>query len=220
MLIQPKANCSYFFRSIPSSLTPLFEGDPYAWEIFSRLSVFFAQVRLGIHLGTISPSAYLIAPEKIFIDSGAVIEPGAYIQGPCFIGAGSVVRHGAYIRGDVVIGHRCVVGHGTELKNAILLDEAHAAHFSYLGDSILGNRVNLGAGVKCANVRLDRKTIMVRVEEQRWNTDRRKLGAMIGDGAQIGCNAVINPGTLIGPNTHCAPLLNIGGWIPESSVLR
>jgi NDP-sugar pyrophosphorylase family protein len=116
----------------------------------------------------------------------------------------------------VVVGDNCIVGHGTELKNVILFPEARAAHFSYLGDSILGHHVNLGAGVKCANVRLDGQVISVRIEGKKICTGRKKLGAIIGNRVQLGCNAVTNPGTLISPDTLCPPLSCLKGWVTAS----
>ncbi len=151
---------------------------------------------------------------------GSVIESGAYIRGPCVIGSNCVVRHGAYIRGNVLTGHGCVIGHDSELKQAILLNHAQAAHFAYVGDSILGNHVNLGAGVKCANFKLDHTTINLRIDDQKIETGLRKFGALIGDRSQIGCNTVTNPGTLIGQDVHCYPCLNIQGFVPSRSMIK
>ncbi len=117
-------------------------------------------------------------------------------------------------------GDHCVIGHCSEIKHAILLNHVQAAHFAYVGDSILGNRVNLGAGAKCANLRLDRKEIDLQLMGQRIPTHMRKLGAMIGDKTQIGCHVVINPGTLIGQEVHCYPCLSIEGFISSGSLIK
>ena len=106
-----------------------------------------------------------------------------------------------------------VIGHDTEVKNALFLEGAHAAHFAYVGDALLGAGVNLGAGVKLANLKLSRKEIFIDGK----STGLKKFGAVIGDGTQIGCNAVLNPGTLIGRHTDISPLANVQGVIPENS---
>ena len=94
--------------------------------------------------------------EAIFIGPGAVVEPGALVKGPSIIGAQTEVRQGAYIRGKCIVGARCVVGHTTEMKSSIMLDGAKAGHFAYIGDSVLGNEANLGAGTKLANLKIER----------------------------------------------------------------
>lgn len=163
---------------------------------------------------TVPQGVILERPELISIGKGTIIEPGAYLQGPCIIGRNCVIRHGAYIRESTICGNHCVIGHGTETKNSILLNYAHATHFTYVGDSILGNWVNLGAGVKCANLRIDRKEVRVLVDGIKVKTGLKKLGAIIGDRAQIGCNTVLNPGTLFGKESIAFPLLNLSGFIP------
>ncbi len=185
------------------------------------LSDYIKSQTLGVLQGTISPSAYLVNPELISIGEGSIVEPGAYIQGPCIIGKHCVVRHGAYIRGNVLTGDNCVIGHDTEVKHSIFLNQAHAAHFAYVGDSILGNGVNLGAGTKCANLKLDQSSITLHgPNNQRVPTHMRKLGAIIGDKSNIGCNVVSNPGTLIGQEVLCYPCLNIDGFIPSRSRIK
>jgi bifunctional UDP-N-acetylglucosamine pyrophosphorylase / glucosamine-1-phosphate N-acetyltransferase len=185
-----------FFKGEP--LPELFAGA--VWEALDRLLPYLESVE-GEIVGNVSTDAFLIHPELIIIGPETVVEPTAYIEGPCIIGKGCKIRHGAYIRSGALIGDGCVVGHATEIKHSILLDGAKASHFNYVGDSILGANVNLGAGVRCANFRLDGKG--VRVEGN--PTGRRKLGAIIGDGASVGCNAVLNPGTLLAPGTQLAP---------------
>jgi len=189
----------------------IFAGCKYPWEALVRLEQYLQSQSLGKIEGDVSASAYLVHPEKISLGKGVVVEPGAYIEGPCIIGAGTVIRHGAYLRGHVIVGEGCIIGHCTELKNAIFLNGASAAHFNYVADSVVGNRVNLGAGSKCANLRLDRRNIRVKVQGALIDTQMKKLGAIIGDGAQIGCNCVLNPGTVLKKNSICLPCLNIGG---------
>jgi UDP-N-acetylglucosamine diphosphorylase / glucose-1-phosphate thymidylyltransferase / UDP-N-acetylgalactosamine diphosphorylase / glucosamine-1-phosphate N-acetyltransferase / galactosamine-1-phosphate N-acetyltransferase len=211
---------SYFFNLGNYAHKELFDEEAFVWLALANIERYLKKTSLGSKLGQISPQAYLINPETITIGEGSVIEPGAYIQGPCIIGKHCVVRHGAYIRGSIITGDRCVIGHDTEIKNTILLDNAHAAHFAYVGDSILGNGINLGAGTKCANLKLDRQQISVLFGEQRIETPFRKFGAIIGDGSQIGCNSVTNPGSLLGKEVLCYPCVNVGGFVPSRSIVK
>jgi len=198
----------------------LFDGCEYPWEALSLLESYLRSLKLGEIQITLPSTVHLVNPELISIGAGTVVEPGAYIQGPCVIGKNCTIRHGAYMRGNVVIGEGCVVGHDTEVKHAIFLNHALAAHFNYVGDSILGNNTNLGAGVKCANLRLDHQPIHVVIQGKRVNTNLHKLGAIVGDGAQVGCNCVINPGTVLGRNTFCFPCLNVSGFVPENGKVK
>jgi len=215
-----RIDSSYFFDLTNFPHASLFSDIDFPWNALQKLDSYLQTVPLGVHEGEISPQAYLIHPELISIGEGSCVEPGAYIQGPCVIGKYCTIRHGAYIRGQVLTGDYCVIGHDTEVKTAIFLNHVHAAHFAYVGDSILGHYVNLGAGTKCANFRLDQGTIHVHYEQQRFATQQRKLGALIGDYSQIGCNTVLNPGTLIGPYVKSYPCLNIGGFVPAHSVVK
>jgi len=150
------------------------------------------------------PGAYLFN-DRILIGPNAIIEPGALVKGPVVIGNNTEIRQGAYVRGDCIIGNRCVVGHTTEMKGSILLDGAKAGHFAYIGDSILGNEVNLGAGTKLANLKMIPGTVMVRSGRDRVDTGRRKIGAILGDRTETGCNSVTSPGTLMGPHSIVYP---------------
>ena len=211
---------SQFFSLDEFAHASLFEGCQYPWQALERLKKYISTLKLGNIQVDVSPSVYLVRPELISIEAGTVIEPGAYIEGPCVIGKNCIIRHCAYIRGDVVIGNSCVIGQGTEVKHSIFFDSASAAHFNYVGDSILGNRVNLGAGVKCANLRLDHQPIHVLINHERIDTRLHKLGAIVGDGAQVGCNCVINPGTILGRHSFCFPCLNVYGFIPENGKVK
>jgi NDP-sugar pyrophosphorylase family protein len=196
------------------------EDTSFVWEALQKLAIYLEKQKLGKIEGVVAKEAYLINPQLISIGKGAVVEPGAYIQGPCIIGPNSIVRHGAYVRGNVITGEGCVIGHDTEIKHSILLDRAAAPHFNYVGDSILGNDSNLGAGVKLSNFRLDHKEVSVLFNGKKIPTGLTKFGAIIGDGVQLGCNVVTNPGTLLGPKVFCFPCLNIGGILPPQKVIR
>lgn len=213
-------NLSYFFNLEAFEHAALFEDIRFPWEALTRMNSYFDGFALGNIAGEVSPNAFLVKPELIYIGPGTVVEPGAYIQGPCIIGSNCIVRHGAYIRGSFITGDRCVIGHDTEVKNSIFLNGVHAAHFAYLGDSVLGNRVNLGAGVKCANLKLDHGIVSVRFQKEKISSGLKKLGAIIGDDSQIGCNTVTNPGILMGQEAHCFPCVNVGGFIPSRSIVK
>jgi len=210
----------YYFDLSSFEHRSLFTDSEYVWLALGNIESYLQNAALGSIKGTISPQAYLIDPELISIGEGSIVEPGAYIKGPCVIGKRCVIRHGAYVRGQVITGDDCVIGHDTEIKNTILLNGVHAAHFAYLGDSILGNKVNLGAGTKCANLKLDHGYISVHWNGQRIKTPFRKFGAIIGDGTQIGCNTVTNPGCLLGQGVLCYPCTNVSGFVPSRSTIK
>ena len=212
---------SYFFDLSTFAHAQLLMTQEAVWTSLARLSSYLNNQTLGDINVDVPHGAYLIDAHLISIGIGTVVEPGAYIKGPCIIGSNCTIRHGAYIRGNVVIGNHCVVGHDTEIKHSIMLDHSHAAHFAYLGDTIVGNRVNLGAGVKCANLTLKNKgSIKISHQGQHIDTGLRKLGAIIGDGSQVGCNAVTNPGTLLGKGVFCDPVINVSGFVPSNSIVK
>ncbi|NLX18259.1 MAG: hypothetical protein GXY53_03125 [Desulfobulbus sp.] len=163
----------------------------------------------------------VILGKHVTIGKGVLIESGAMIKSPTIIGDGSEIRQGAYLRGNCLVGRRCVVGHATEVKHSILLDDAKAGHFAYLGDSILGRNVNLGAGTKCANLRFFPGTVKLRTRDGSVDTGLHKLGAVFGDNVQTGCNSVTSPGTLIGPDSLLMPNTTaLAGVHPRKSVIR
>ena len=142
------------------------------------------------------------------------------IKGPTIIGNNTEIRQGAYIRGDCLIGDRCVVGHTTEVKTSIMLNDAKAGHFAYVGDSILGNHVNLGAGTKLANLKIIDVEMKLRIEGEVYKTGLRKLGAILGDHVETGCNSVTSPGTLLGNGSLVYPCVNVpGAYYPKRSII-
>lgn len=198
----------------------LFKNCSLVWNALDNIADYLKNYPLGLHQGSVSERAYLVNPDQIFIGEGAVIEPGAYVKGPCIIGNYTTVRHGAYVRGHVITGSDCVIGHTTEIKNSILLNKAQAAHFSYVGDSIIGNNVNLGAGAKLANLLFSKKNIHIFMGSEKVLTGRRKLGAILGDDVQLGCNSVTSPGTVISKRSQVCPCINVKGFVSEDQVVR
>ncbi len=155
------------------------------------------------------------------LGKGVFIESGALIKGPAVLGDYTEVRQGAYLRGYCLTGKRCIIGHATEVKHSIFLNDAKAGHFAYLGDSILGNETNLGAGTKFANLRFLPGNVPVRTPNRLLDSGLRKFGAILGDHTQTGCNSVTNPGTLIGPDSLLLPNTTApSGYHPAKSILR
>lgn len=166
----------------------------------------------------------------VHIGKGTIIEPSVYIKGPAIIGEQCEIRHGAFIRGNVIMGNNCVLGHSSEAKNSILLDGAQAPHFAYVGDSIMGNRVNLGAGTRLANMPVfsekdpnigGRPTIRFYFDGQEIDTGLSKIGAILGDDVKTGCNVVTNPGCVVGSRTLIYALTLLRkGYYPSDSVIK
>ena len=156
----------------------------------------------------------------VHIDDSAIIEPGIHIIGPAYIGPNATIRHGAYIREFSWICANSLVGHASETKHSVLLPGAKAPHFNYVGDSILGPNVNLGAGVKLSNLRNDGEEVHTRINGERVATGLRKFGAIIGESCQLGCNAVTNPGVVLGPRCMVLPNVTVTGIHGQDSVIR
>ena len=174
------------------------------------------------------PEATLICAGVTFTDyrvqfgKGILVEPGAMIKGPTMILDNAQVRQAAYIREDCLIGPKAVVGHATEAKHSIFLEDSKAGHFAYIGDSILGNSVNLGAGTKLANLKFASGSVKIAGPQGgKIDTGRRKIGAILGDFVQTGCNSVTNPGVLLGPHSMVAPNSTVKpGFYPSKTIVR
>jgi len=164
--------------------------------------------------GLISQISELCDSDGVFIHPSARIGEYVRIEGPCYVGKNAEIRHAALLRRGSWICEGSVVGHASEIKNSILLPGSKAPHFNYVGDSILGNGVNLGAGTKLSNVRNDRGSVPITNKNgERFDSGLGKLGAMIGDGSQLGCNVVTNPGAIISPGAMISPNETVSGWI-------
>lgn len=164
--------------------------------------------------------AYLVGNE-IEIGKGCLIEEGAYVAGPIILGDMTEIRPHAYLRGEIITGKRCVVGHTSEIKSSILLNDAKAPHFAYVGDSVLGNGVNLGAGTKISNLKITGDEISLNAAGKTINTGLRKFGALIGDNVETGCNSVLNPGVVLGKRCLIYPCVSVRkGIYPDKSLVR
>lgn len=187
----------------------------YPWEALSHLEGWILQ--LGHALST---EEYEQRGTNVWIHKTAHVAPTAAIGGACIIGAKSEIRHGAYIRKNALIGADCVIGNSVEIKNAILFDGVQVPHYNYMGDSILGYRAHMGAGAIASNVKADRTAVVVRDGEVCYPTGLAKLGAMLGDHAEIGCNSVLNPGTIVGRRSVVYPLSSVRGCVDADSIYK
>jgi NDP-sugar pyrophosphorylase family protein len=180
-----------------TSHSAIFERCEYGWDALKKLKSYLAANLKPANHAKIEGQAF-VGP-NVFIGEGTEIEDGAMIKGPAIIGRNCKIRHNAYIREDVIIGDECVIGNSCEFKHSLLFNGAQVPHFNYVGDSILGHRAHLGAGVKISNV---------------------KLGALLGDFTDIGCNAVLNPGTVIGRGSIIYPNVCWRGVLPMNMVAK
>ncbi len=189
------------------------QGFVYPWEALKGIR------ETILALGATLPAEYKEIAPQVWAHESAKIAPTAYLGAPCIIGADTEVRHGAFIRGSALVGERCVVGNSVELKNVILFDNVRVPHYNYVGDSILGYKAHMGAGSITSNVKSD-KTLVVVKGETLIETHLKKMGAMLGDGVEVGCNSVLNPGTVIGKHTNVYPLSCVRGVIPADSIYK
>ena len=171
----------------------LFEAVEKEWLLLERLDHYFSTFNNWKIESPIPESVSVVNSSSIFIGKGVVIEPFSQIIGPCIIQDGVRIGHGALVRPHTILGFNAQIGHASEVKGSIIFPNAKLAHFNYVGDSLIGCSVNMGAGSICANVRLDEGEVRIRGER----TGRKKVGAIIGDGAKIGCQVVLNPGSVI-----------------------
>ena len=196
----------------------LFDGCENAWDALKKLKAYVeSQVRPGAQ-NRANPRV-TIGPE-VFIGEGTVIEDGVTIKGPAIIGKNCEIRHNAYIREHVIVGDNCVVGNSTEVKHSLLFNRAVAPHFNYVGDSILGCKAHLGAGVVLSNFKSLPGNIFIQLEGQPFDTGLRKFGALLGDGSEIGCNSVLNPGSIIGRGSVVYPSVNWRGILPANMIVK
>jgi UDP-N-acetylglucosamine diphosphorylase / glucose-1-phosphate thymidylyltransferase / UDP-N-acetylgalactosamine diphosphorylase / glucosamine-1-phosphate N-acetyltransferase / galactosamine-1-phosphate N-acetyltransferase len=188
-----------------------FEKAPHLWDIREHLMLWLQTLPKQSHWDF--EFVHRKNKNEIFVEKGAIIEPGALIEGPAYIGKEAYVGHNALIKAGSFLAPRSYVGHSSEINRSILLEGAKAPHFNYVGDSVLGQNVNLGAHATLANLRLDNKDISVYFGDQKIATRKRKVGSFIGDKSMIGCGCVLNPGTIISPGSLIPPLSQQKGFV-------
>ncbi len=194
---------------------PLLETTEYPWEALASIGELILRLGQGL-----SAEEYDHPAEDVWIAKDATVFPTAYIKGPCIIGHGTEVRQCAFIRGSALVGEHCVVGNSTELKNVILFDNVQVPHYNYVGDSILGYKAHMGAGAVTSNVKSDKTLVVIHNGDENLETGRKKVGAMLGDGAEVGCNSVLNPGTVIGRGSNVYPTSCVRGVVPANCIYK
>jgi UDP-N-acetylglucosamine diphosphorylase / glucose-1-phosphate thymidylyltransferase / UDP-N-acetylgalactosamine diphosphorylase / glucosamine-1-phosphate N-acetyltransferase / galactosamine-1-phosphate N-acetyltransferase len=217
----PFVKAADFFAQFPSSLAPFaasFPADVAPWEWLKRIGPALAAHKFGAALPKLPAGVQVEG--SVYLHPSVKLPPHATIVGPVWIGAKTEIRPGAFIRGNVIAGEGCVLGNACEFKNCLLMDGVQVPHFSYVGDSILGNGAHFGAGVICSNLRLDQKPVVVQGPDGSHDTGLKKFGAIVGDNAEVGCNAVLNPGTLLGPRSLVMPLVAFSGYLPPATIAK
>lgn len=195
--------------------SPLLETICYPWEALPMIHDFILQ--LG---QTLSSEYFEKIGSDIWIAKTAKVAPTASLNGPLIIDEDAEIRHCAFIRGNAIVGKGAVVGNSTELKNVILFNGVQVPHYNYVGDSILGYKAHMGAGSITSNVKSDKTLVAVKGQDQIYETGLKKMGAILGDHAEIGCNSVLNPGTVIGRNSNVYPTSCVRGIIPNDSIYK
>ncbi len=191
------------------------EKFKYPWEALEGIKDLILKLQKDLSL-----DEYDRVKDDVYIAKDAVVYPNNYIDGPCIIGHKTEVRPGAFIRGSALVGDNCVVGNSTELKNVILFDNVQVPHYNYVGDSILGYKSHMGAGSITSNVKSDKKLVVIKNENEKIPTNRKKVGAMLGDFVEVGCNSVLNPGTVIGRNSNVYPVSCVRGVVPANCIYK
>jgi bifunctional UDP-N-acetylglucosamine pyrophosphorylase/glucosamine-1-phosphate N-acetyltransferase len=167
----------------------------YPWHLLDANEEILKKSEGGIE-GDISENATLT--ETVIVGKNSKILPGSHIEGPVVIGSDCKIGPNCYIRPYTSIGNSCHVGNACEIKNSIIMDGSNVPHQNYVGDSVIGQNCNLGAGTKIANLRLDKKNINTILNGKKLDTNRRKLGVIMGDDVQTGINSAVDVGTIIG----------------------
>lgn len=200
----------------------LFADDEPVWAALGKIEAYLHKLLDSvdgplIH-GSVDPKANIGG--QVYVAADAIVEAFATIQGPAWIGPNTIVRAGAYLRQNVIVGENCVLGNSSEFKNCVLFDNCEVPHFNYVGDSILGYKAHLGAGVICSNVRLDRENVKVKTEDGFADSELRKFGAIVGDRTEVGCNSVLNPGSILGKDCIVYPGCRWSGVLESKKIVK
>ncbi len=210
-----------YFSSLDGfKFAEFFEKTDYVWEPLGLIKPYLDK------LVETEPPSVIPDPERrqvsgpVWIGENTKIEQGAFIKGPAWIGQNCQIRHNAYIREYSIIGDGSVVGNATEVKNSILLGHCEVPHFNYVGDSILGWKAHLGAGVVLSNFKQTSGSVKVTFGGEKIDTRLLKFGAILGDGSTVGCNSVLNPGSFIGSGSILYPNCNWRGYLGKNTILK
>jgi NDP-sugar pyrophosphorylase family protein len=209
------------FFALPPSLAvfaPHFRADAAPWDWLREIAPALAAQPFAEPLPARPPGVQITGP--VYLHPTVRLPHTATIIGPAWIGEGTEIRPGAFIRGNVIVGARCVLGNSCEFKHCLLLDGVQVPHFSYVGDSVLGNGAHLGAGAILSNLRLDQQPVTVRTATGTVDTGLKKFGAILGDRAEVGCNAVLNPGAILGQRALVMPAVSFSGYLPPNTIAK
>lgn len=207
-----------FFDLEQTEHRTVFEHVRLVWEALPKIAPYLKFRLKPEFLGELIGRPFI--SNQVFVGKGTVVEQGAFLKGPAWIGENCQIRAGAYIRENVIVGSGCVIGNSCEIKNSLIFNNAEIPHFNYVGDSILGFKAHIGAGVICSNVRLDRGKISVRLDSETFPTGLRKFGAIVGDRAEVGCNSVLSPGSILGRDCLVYPGVQWRGVLSEGHIAR
>ncbi len=196
-----------------SYLKELFGQCEYPWEMLPKIGEYIKKISKAL------PDGYTEISEGVWVGENVKIYPTATVEAPAIIGKNTEIRPGAYLRGNVITGENCVLGNSSEFKNCILLSGVQAPHYNYVGDSVLGNKAHLGAGTVCSNLKSDGRAVVIHGDCE-YETGLRKVGAILADGADIGCSCVLNPGTVVGKKTSVYPNTALRGVYPPDSIVK
>lgn len=158
--------------------------------------------------------------KELLVGKGTEIDPSVRIEGKAIIGKNCRIKDNVLIRDGCIIGDDVSIGHGCEIKHSVILNNTAIAHFNYVGDSVVGNGVNIGGGAIIANWRFDEGIIKIKKNQQEYDTGLEKFGAGIGDGVKLGSNCVVNPGTILGKNSWVFPLVSAFGVHADGSMIK
>ena len=168
------------------------------WELIEVNEELIGKLKTEIK-GTVEAGAVIHG--EVFLDEGSVIKAGVYIEGNVYIGKNCDIGPNSYIRGNTYFGDNVHVGNAVEIKNSIIMEYTNVSHLSYVGDSVIGSNCNIAAGTNIANLRFDNATIKTKIKNQKIDSGRRKLGAIIGDSVKTGINSSFSPGVKVGHNS-------------------
>ena len=187
----------------------------YPWQALDGIKELILTLGAGL-----SPEEYDQPQPNVWVHKTAAVAPTAFLGAPCIIGPETEVRHCAFIRGSALVGAHCVVGNSVELKNVILFDNVQTPHYNYVGDSILGYKSHMGAGSITSNVKSDKTLVVVKNGEEKIETGRKKMGAILGDFVEVGCNSVLNPGTILGRRSSVYPTSCVRGTVEADHIYK
>lgn len=204
----------YYFDLSNFKHKSLFENSQFIFDFLKALPEYVKKNLNPEILGEVMNGAFV--GNNVYLGKGTVVQPGAWIHGPAIIGENCQIRHGSYVGANTIMGDNVVIGHDSEINTSVFLNNSRASHFAFVGHSILGNNVNLGAGTKLSNLKVTANEI----EINGIKTGLLKIGAIIGDNSSLGCNTVTQPATFIGKNVYSYPLVLLRGFVPSGTIVK